>query len=88
MKHGIKLKVYLEKHLVVNQCIMVSRLNLKRIHTIQTNFYGNMTAIDGEYYTFFSVILLYSIVNVDKKYHPQILSNECKYAIHLMNDEN
>ena len=29
----------------------------------------------------FSVILLDSIVNVDKKYHSQTLSKESKYAI-------
>ena len=59
-----------------------------KTNSCNTNFYGNITAIDGEYYTFFSVILLYSIVNVEKKNHPQIFSNECKYAIKLMNDKN
>ena len=29
MKYGIKLKVYLRKNLIVNQCIMINTLKLK-----------------------------------------------------------
>ena len=38
-----------------------------KINSYNTNVYGNKTSIEGELYTFFSVILLDSIVNVDKK---------------------
>ena len=51
------------------------------INLYNASFYGNKTPIGGEHYTCFSVILLDSIVNVDKKYHPQIFLNKCKYAI-------
>ena len=52
-----------------------------KISSFNTNFYGNKSPIEDEHYTCFSVILLDSIVNADKKYHPQISVNECKYAI-------
>ena len=29
MKYGIKLKIYLKKNLIVNQCIMINALKLK-----------------------------------------------------------
>ena len=29
MKYGVKLKVYLKKNLIVNQCIMKNKLKLK-----------------------------------------------------------
>ena len=44
------------------------------------NIYGNKTPKEGKYYTCFSVILLDSIINVDKKYYPQVFLEECKYA--------
>ena len=39
------------------------------------------TPIEGEHCTCFSIILLDSIVNVDKKYYPQIFLKEYKYAV-------
>ena len=44
------------------------------------NFYGNKTAIEGKNYTWFSVILLDSLVNGDKKYNPQVFLIEWNYA--------
>ena len=44
------------------------------------NFYGNKTAIEGKNYTWFSVILLDSLVNADKKYNPQVFLIEWNYA--------
>ena len=35
----------------------------------------------GKHYTCFFVTLLDSVVNADKKYHPQIFLKECKYEI-------
>ena len=43
------------------------------------NFYSKKTPIEGKHYTDFSGILLDSIVNIGKKYYPQIFLNECKY---------
>ena len=54
-----------------------------KINSSATNSHGNKTPIEGEHYTCFSVILLDSIVNVDKKYHPQIFLKECKYAVKM-----
>ena len=52
-----------------------------KINLYDTNFDGNKTPIKGGHYTCFFVILLDSIVNVDKKYHPQVFWKECKYAV-------
>ena len=52
-----------------------------KINLYDKNFYGNKTPIEGEHYTCFFVILLDSIVNVNKKYYPQIFLKECKYAV-------
>ena len=47
-----------------------------------TNFQRNKTPKDNEYFACLSIILLDSIfVNSDKEYYPQILLEECKYAI-------
>ena len=43
-----------------------------KINLHVTKFQGNKTPTEGEHYTCFSVILLDSIVNVDKKYYSQI----------------
>ena len=49
---------------------------------IYTNFQYNKIPKDNEYCACLSVILLDSIfVNSDKEYYPQILLEECKYAI-------
>ena len=39
-----------------------------KINLYDTNFYGNKTPAEVEHYTCFSVILLDSIVNLDKEY--------------------
>ena len=63
----------------MNQYIII---NIKtKINSYNTNFYRNKREIEGEHYTHFSLILLDSINNVDKKYHPQIFLKECKYTI-------
>ena len=47
-----------------------------------TNFQHNKIPEDNEYCACLSVILLDSIfVNLYKEYYPQILLEECKYAI-------
>ena len=51
-----------------------------KISLYNINFYGNKTPIEDKHYTCSSVILLDFIINVDKKYYPQIFLNECKYA--------
>ena len=47
---------------------------------INTNFQGNKIPDDNECCACLSVILLDSVVNVDKRYYPQIFLAECKYA--------
>ena len=51
------------------------------INLYDTNLCGNKTPIEGEHYACFSIALLHSVVNVDKKYHLQISLNESKYAL-------
>ena len=56
--------------------------NIKaQIKWYSSNFYGNKTPKEGEHYTYLSIIFLDSIVNADKKYHPQIFLEECKYVM-------
>ena len=52
-----------------------------KINLYDTNFYGNKTPTEVEHYTCFSVILLDSIVNLDKEYYPQIFFKKFKYAV-------
>ena len=42
---------------------------------------NNKMPKENESYTCLFVILLDSIINVDKKYYPQVFLIECKYAI-------
>ena len=71
MKYGIKLKIHLRKKLdsepVDNDKEIKAKINLYDI-----NFYGSKTPIERKHYTCFSVMLLDSIVNVNKKYYQQI----------------
>ena len=48
---------------------------------INKNFKGNKIPKDNECCACVFVILLDSVVNLDKKYYPQIFLEECKYAI-------
>ena len=43
-----------------------------KINLHDTNFYDNKATIEDEHYASFSVILLDSVINVNKKYYPQI----------------
>ena len=52
-----------------------------KINLYDTKFYGNKTPVEGEDCKCFFVILLDSILNVEKKYHPQIFLKDCKYAL-------
>ena len=47
-----------------------------KINSYDANLY-DVTLYEGEHYACFSVILLDFIVNVDKRYHPQIFLKEC-----------
>ena len=48
---------------------------------VNTYFHGNKIPEDGAHCSCLSVILLDSIFRVGKKYYPQILLEECKYAV-------
>ena len=49
---------------------------------VYTNFQHNNIPKDNEYCACLSVILLYSIfIDLEKKYYPQILLEECKCAV-------
>ena len=78
MKYGEK-NLFGEKF--DNQPVYNNKYIKTKINLYNTNFYGNKTPIQGNHYTYFSVILLYSIVNADKKYHPQVFLKEGKCAI-------
>ena len=49
---------------------------------VYTNFQHNKIPNDKEYCAFLSVIILdFIFVNLNKDYYPQIVLEECKYAI-------
>ena len=52
-----------------------------KINSYNTKFWGHKTPTEGEHYARFSLMLLDSIVNVDKKYNLLIFLKKRKYAI-------
>ena len=48
---------------------------------VNTNFQGKKTLKENSSYKCLSIITLESIIKVNKKYHPQILLDECKYEV-------
>ena len=84
-KYGIKLRVLIKKKInrepVYNDKYIKTKIKIYN-NRIYTNFQHNRIPEDNEYFACFSVILLDSIfVNSNKEYYPQMLLEECKYAI-------
>ena len=52
---------------------------------VNTNFHGNKIPKENEHRACLSVILLDPVVEADEIYYPQILLEECKYAIKKKN---
>ena len=74
LKKGINSeRVYNDKYIKIKIKIYNYRMN--------TNFQGNKIPKDNECCACLSVVLLDSVVNVDKKYYAQIVLEECKYAV-------
>ena len=48
---------------------------------IKTNFLGNDTPKENMYYTCIACITIDSVMRMDKKNHPQVYLEECKYRI-------
>ena len=55
---------------------------------VNTNFQGKKTPKENSSYKCLSIITLESIIKVNKKYHPQILLDECKYGVKNKKKEN
>ena len=55
---------------------------------VNTNFQGKKTPKENSSYKCLSTITLESIIKVNKKYHPQILLDECKYEVKNKKVEN
>ena len=74
LKKGVNSEtVYNDKYIKIKIKIHNYRIN--------TNFQGNKIPKDNECSACLSVVLLDSVVNVDKKYYAQIVLEECKYAV-------
>ena len=74
LKKGINSeRVYNDKYIKIKIKIYNYRMN--------TNFQDNKIPKDNECCACLSVVLLDSVVNVDKKYYAQIVLEECKYAV-------
>ena len=48
---------------------------------IKTNFLGNGMPKENMYYTCIACITIDSVLTIDKKNHPQVYLEECKYRI-------
>ena len=58
-----------------------------------TNFQGKKTPKENSSYQCLSIITFESVIKINKKYHPQIFLDECKYevknkkVVSLLNDD-
>ena len=52
-----------------------------KIYLNNINFYGNETPEEIKRYTSLSVISLDSVIDINKKFHPHIFLEDCKYEI-------
>ena len=55
---------------------------------VNTNFQGKKVPKENALYKFLSVIMLDSVIRVNKNYYPQTLLEECKYVIRKNKMEN
>ena len=55
---------------------------------VRTNFKGKKVPEENASYKCLSLIMLDSVITVNKKYYPQTLLEECKYAIRKNKMEN
>ena len=55
---------------------------------VNTNFHGQKVLKENATYKCISLIMLDSVIRVNKKYYPQTLLEECKYAIKKNKMEN
>ena len=55
---------------------------------VNTNFQGKKVPKENASYTCLSLIMLGSVIRVNKKYYPQTLLEECKYLIRKNKMEN
>ena len=55
---------------------------------VSTNFQGKKVPKENASYKCLSLIMLDSVIRVNKKYYPQTLLEECKYAVRKNKIEN
>ena len=55
---------------------------------VSTNFQGEKVPKENASYKYMSLIMLDSVIRLNKKYYPQTLLEECKYAIRMNKMEN
>ena len=55
---------------------------------VNTNFQGKKVSKENASYKCLSLIMLDSVIRVNKKYYPQTLLEECKYVIRKNKVEN
>ena len=48
---------------------------------IKTNFWGNGVPKENMHYTCIASITIDSVIRIDKKNHPQVYLEECKYRV-------
>ena len=57
-------------------------------HKVNTNFLGKKVPKENASYKCLSLIMLDSVVKLNKKYYPQIHQGECKYEIKNIKTKN
>ena len=60
----------------------------KNKNRVNTNFQGKKVPKENASYKCLSLIMLDSVIRVNKKYYPQTLLEECKYVIRKNKMEN
>ena len=55
---------------------------------MNTNFQGKKVPKENASYQYLSLIMVDSVITVNKKYYPQIFLEECKYVIRKNKMEN
>ena len=87
MKYGTKLVALLTKNLLANQFIIINTIIKYCDGKYTTNFHcKEILPKDAAEYTYIClpIILIHSVFKICENYYPQLLLEECKYAIKLV----
>ena len=88
-KVGNLLHIEIDSELVYGDVDKYMKTKIKTYgDKVSTNFQGQKVPKENASYKYISLIMLDSVIRVNKKYYPQTLLEECKYAIRKNKMEN